>query len=396
MKLLALLWVACSGGVPTEAGSCEVFEGGPSDDPADWIVPAGSYTPVVSEPRWVIPSDALPIPTQISNNNVSVLVAGDTLFLAWRTAPSHFASTETELHIVSSGDDGQTWIHEHTIALGTDKREPALLLWEGQVSMHFFQAGTNPMAFEPRAIWRSVRCGPGDWTDELLEEDGERVVWDLKVRDGQLLRTSYTGDHYGDGLLELHLEASPDGGRTWEPVGTDPSYLGGNSESAIELAADGTLWAVTRNEDGDETGKGSMVCSASPSDLGAWDCPTVSDPERYDSPELIRHGDEIYLLGRKDIGGPFGEDAGLLEYSLRPKGFALYRIDQQARDVVHVMDLPGVGDTSFPWAVRTGPHTWLFANYTSPLDDPDISWLEAQTSERGTQIYLATLKFVPE
>ncbi|MCB9687977.1 MAG: exo-alpha-sialidase [Alphaproteobacteria bacterium] len=390
--MISLLLAGCT--PEPRAPDCQTFASTPSDDPADWNVGPGSYTPVLSDVRFVVPSDALPVTPQASNNNVSILVAEETLFLAWRTAPSHFADVGTEMHVVSSTDDGAHWDFEHTIALGSDVREPALLLLDGQVSLHFFQGGTNPFAFEPRAIWRSVRCAPGEWTDEIIEEgDDERVVWDLKVRDGRPLRTSYTGDHYGKGELEIHLETSDDGGATWYPVGTDPTFSGGSSESAIELTAAGDLWAVTRNEDGDATGKGSMLCTAPASDLGAWDCPAVSDPERYDSPELLRHGDELWLLARRDIGGPFGEDGGLLEYSARPKTSALYRIDQENRQVEHVMDIPGAGDTAFPQARRTGPHTFLVANYTSPLDDPDITWLEGQTSPLGTQIYLATLTF---
>ena len=45
---------------------------------------------------------------------------------------------------------------------------------------------------------------------------------------------------------------------------------------------------------------------------------------------------------------------------------------------------------------RTGPHTFLMANYTSPLDEPDISWIEGQTNPRGTQLYFLTITFVPE
>ena len=31
--------------------------------------------------------------------------------------------------------------------------------------------------------------------------------------------------------------------------------------------------------------------------------PEVCDPERYDSPEMFRHGKEIYMVARGDIGG---------------------------------------------------------------------------------------------
>jgi hypothetical protein len=54
-----------------------------------------------------------------------------------------------------------------------------------------------------------------------------------------------------------------------------------------------------------------------------------------------------------------------------------------------------VGDTAFVSAHRTGAHTWLFANYSSPLEEADDTWLEAQIAAEGTQIYLATLTFAP-
>ena len=61
-----------------------------------------------------------------------------------------------------------------------------------------------------------------------------------------------------------------------------------------------------------------------------------------------------------------------------------------------MMDIPGVGDTAFPAIWRTGPHRFLMANYTSPLDTPDVTWLEGQSSRRGTQIYLMDIEFVAD
>lgn len=365
------------------------------DDPADFddeIGPISGWTPEVGEADFVIPGDGLPYTPQAANNNVAIAVAGDRLFLAWRTAPSHFASDQTELQVMSSPDMGQTWEAEASFAMGTDLREPAFLPWEGRISLSFFEAGANPAAFEPRAVWHAERCAAGDWSLTKISE-GEKVPWDVKVRGGRAIRTAYSGDHYGDGLLSLHLESSPDGGVTWAPLGTDPVSVGGDSEAAFEIAADGMLWAVTRNEDGDATGAGSKLCSAPADDWSAWTCPDTSDPERYDSPELIRHGADLYLLARRDVGGPFGPSGDLAAYSLRPKRSALYRIDRDARRVVWLTDIPGVGDTAFVSAWRTGPHSWIFANYTSPIDDPDVSWLVGQTSPRGTQIYLSTLIF---
>ncbi|HND30524.1 MAG TPA: sialidase family protein [Myxococcota bacterium] len=390
--MLALL-LACTPDPKDSTGGCELLEAVPVDDPAEWTVEEEVvWHPVLSEPEFVIPGDGLPQETQTANNNVAIAIAGGRTFVAWRTAPNHFASSETELHIVSSETNGAPWTHEATFALGTDVREPAFLLNDGQLSISFFEAGANPGAFEPIAVWHADRCRAGDWPAQKISE-GEKVPWDVKTRQGMALRTAYSGDHYGDGNLSLHFEKSEDGGASWVPYGTDPVSMGGDSEAAFEIAEDGSLWAVTRNEDGDATGYGSKLCTAPAGDWSAWDCPDVSDPERYDSPEMIRHGDDLYLLARRDVGGPFGPDGSLVQYSTRPKRSALYQIDRDARRVLWLQDIPGVGDTAFVSVWRTGAHSWLFANYTSPLDDPDISWLEGQTSSRGTQIYLATLSF---
>jgi hypothetical protein len=372
---------------------------------------ATDFDVVASAPRFVIPGDTLPAQFQTfsSNNNVDILFYAGRLYLAWRAAPNHFAGPDTHLYIMSSGDGGQTWDFEHDVFLATDMREPRLLGYAGYLQLLFFEAGSDSGQFTPRRLWRMRRLGPAQWSPlELLTDAGE-VPWDLKIHDGIAYRTSYLGEHYGSGEtseVAVFFRQSSDG-TTWTDVGgRENVYFGGVSEVAFDFDRDGRLWAVTRNEDGDASGFGSHLCTAPPDDLAAWDCPSVTDPERYDSPEMFRHGDDLYLLARRDVGGPY--DAGddqlslaerrgryLIAYSLRPKRFALYKIDRTARRVVHVMDLPGVGDTAFPSVQQTGPHTFLVANYTSPLDDPDITWLRGQTSPRGTQIYLLELTFVP-
>jgi hypothetical protein len=366
---------------------------------------------VASAPRFIIPGDTLPAQFQTfaSNNNVDILFYQSRLYLAWRAAPNHFAGPDTHLYIMSSADGGQTWDFEHDVFLATDMREPRLLGYAGYLQLMFFEAGSDSGQFTPVRMWRTRRLGPAQWSElELLSDAGE-VPWDLKIHDGVAYRTSYMGDHYGSGEtsdVEVFFKQSTDG-TTWTNVGgREHVYFGGVSEVAFDFDRDGTLWAVTRNEDGDASGFGSHVCTAPASDLSAWDCPAVTDPDRYDSPEMFRHGDDLYLLARRDVGGPYdARDADLslaqrrgrylIAYSLRPKRFALYKIDRQARKVVHVMDLPGVGDTAFASVQQTGQDSYLIANYTSPLDDPDISWLRGQTSPRGTQIYLLDLTFVP-
>jgi len=110
------------------------------------------------------------------------------------------------------------------------------------------------------------------------------------------------------------------------------------------------------------------------------------------------------IIARRDIGGPFDQADPTLPFDEqrqhnliacwnRPKRTVLYQIDKDAKHVVHVLDFPSAGDTSFPSVRRINAHTFLIGNYTSPIDDPDRSWLEAQGAVDGTSIYLIELSF---
>ena len=329
------------------------------------------------------------------NNNVDIHFFEDVLYMAWRSSPTHFAGTQTDMWIVSSIDRGDTWSYETMIHLETDVREPRFFSINGELQFSFFEAGNNPIAFEPIRLWRMWKTDDG-WSEPETFLNQETVLWDIKERQGIGYMTVYDGAHYSEGDVYVRFLSSEDG-RDWSYVdGVESVYTGGVSEVAFEFDIDGNLWSVGRNEDGDSTGAGTQVCVAQSSTLSEWDCLSESDPERYDSPEMFRHGKDIYLLGRKDIGGPYGPEGDLVEYSFRPKGFALYKINTETLSVEWIQDLPGVGDTSFPSIRRLDAHRFLFANYTSPLDNPDITWFQAQGSEEGTQIYLMELEFLPK
>ncbi len=372
----------------------------PSDDPADWTVEPGDYTPVLTEPRWVVPSSGIPsdITPLASNNNLDIEFFEGRLYLAWRTGSLHFAGEDSRMEVVSSADGGETWEFETTFALGTDVREPRFYIWEDRLHFLFFEAGINPINFEPKTIWHTSRTADEPWKDldPILGE--EEVPWDIKNRNGALWLTSYVGDHYTfeeDGGIDVLFRTSTDGVH-WTPVGETASvYYGGISEVAFEFAEDGTLWGVGRNEDGDKSGYGSNLCTAPAQALHDWTCTNPADPMRYDSPELFRHGSNLYMIARRNPDGPFGPDADFFEYSFSPKRTALYTIDQESKSVVHLMDIPGVGDTAFPSVRRVSAHEFLVGNYTSPLSNPDLSWAEAQVATEGTQIYLLDLLFEP-
>ncbi|MGC6508539.1 MAG: hypothetical protein ACON4U_09000 [Myxococcota bacterium] len=368
----------------------------PSDDPADYDVDSAiEYDLAFIGPEWVVPSTGLPdsITPLASNNNVDIHLFDGRLFMAWRSAPTHFASSDSVMWVASSNDMGKTWQFEAEYTVNADLREPRFLSMNNRLQLSFFEAGDNPAAFEPKQLWR-VWKNSDDWSELEPFGEPEMVMWDIKVRNGTAYMTTYTGEHYANGTVEVQFWESDDA-KDWVKVNQkDHVYSGGVSEVAFEFDMDGNLWAVGRNEDGDDTGAGTQLCHAKASDLSNWMCLSESLPERTDSPELFRHGKDIYLLARRDIGGPFGPDGDLIAYSSRPKAFSIYQLDTENWDIIWLQDLPGVGDTAFPSVRRLSANAFIFANYTSPLDNPDISWFNAQTSPLGTQIYLGQLNFV--
>lgn len=257
----------------------------PSDDPADWPIDSSiDYRLEASEPFWVVPQKNLPAAAnaKTSNNNVAIVFHDGRLFMGWRTAKNHFAGKSTLMHIVSSTDRGHTWTHEQTISIAKDMREPLFLSIKGRLHFYFFEAGTDPVKFEPKHLWRIERLASGEWTEkQRAGADGE-VPWEVKVRGGRAYRSSYKGDHYNffaKAKIATHFKVSDDG-VVWEHVNPEKPviYLGGNSEAGWELDEDGSLWAVTRNEDGDKTGFGSHLASAPAHDLSNWAFPKKERP----------------------------------------------------------------------------------------------------------------------
>jgi hypothetical protein len=205
----------------------------PDEEYEAQVDPSLSYRPLVSAPSWVVPSQALPagFEPQASNTNVSIAQVQGQLFLAWRTAPTHFASARARLFVVSSPDLGRTWRPELQIATGHDLREPFLLTVDGRLLLYFVELGDHAYAFEPRALLRTERCGPGCWkSPERWGGPGE-VTWDFKVRRGRIWMTSYRGKHYGIAprMIEARFRSSRDGS-SWKDVGPGVVYRGGVSE----------------------------------------------------------------------------------------------------------------------------------------------------------------------
>lgn len=366
----------------------------------------------------MVPSAGLPVEyarlVGLSNNNLDVTRHDGRVFLATRKAPNHFASTETRLFVFSSVDERQ-WDFEAEVHLGSDVREPRLLSLKGRLFLYFAQLGTDPVNFEPRAMLSIERLAPGRWSDPApFYKPGEPYIpWRVKVRDGAAWMTTYKNGQYiydfSGRPMDVELLRSDDG-VTWAAV--DPARpvvtSGGGSETDFDFDEAGDLYAVVRNEAGDETGWGSKICRAKKGALETWSC--VHDPKKYDSPLVFAHAGQIFLIGRRNVSDtgnyelyPGKEWSGATtaaiqsDYWTRPKRCTLWHVDRATLAVTALVDVPGWGDTCFASLVDGGggaARERVIYNYSSPLDNPanaDLSWMDAQQAE--TRIYRTALTF---
>lgn len=394
-----------------------------SADPGDGPVgPPPLYTPTaypgrhtvsVDNTRVIVPSDGIPAEAQAgnSNNNLDVVRHQGRVWLAWRTAPDHFASDQTRIVVVSS-DDEVTWRYEAEFQRQTDLREPRLLELNGRLFLYLAELGANALAFEPEGTLVSERLSDGTWTPLASTGPDGMILWRARILDGTPFLLGYTGGEHEytfSGVpLDIHLLTTSDG-VTLEPL--DPArpivLTGGGSETDVAFTPQGTLVAVSRIEAIDPEGIGSRVCTAPAGDVSAWSC--TIDPRKYDSPLVFAHDGEVYLVGRRhlsesgafDIVGPGGTMLervvqSQLAYSNAPKRCAIWRWDPSVERIRFITDLPSKGDTCFASMLpsQTDPEVLILYNYTSPWEgDDEPEWNEGQ---RGpTWIVRHEVRFSP-
>ena len=281
----------------------------------------------------VVPSENIPDDLEVKrgNNNLDLIQFNGKTFLAFRTAPSHFASPKTYLHILSS-DDQEYWTWEHSIFLETDMREPRFTAMGDTLLFTFFEAGSKTLEFEPKKVWASL------YTDEAwsplidLNLDGY-VPWRIRERNDTLYMSAYYGvDIYNAGhQSDLRLFLSVDG-ISWVPISENPQLtLPYASECEFIFDSEGNFWAVIRQE-----GFGGFMAYADKNSLEQWNVKEV--PDKYDSALFFEHEDEIFLISRRNLDGYIDKAPSflsensqrlynLMRYSLTSKvyGFVLFR-----------------------------------------------------------------------
>lgn len=373
-------------------------DGNPEPDPR---------APQISELRRVVPSSGLPdeLYLQASNNNLDVVRHNGRLFLAFRTAPTHFASPLAALYVVSSADE-KHWRMEGMFVEWTDVREPRLLSYRGKLLLYYARLGTEMTAFEPLDAQVAIYHGPKNWSKPRPFYRRGFIPWRTKVIGGVAYMVGYVG---GGSIVDgsrggqaVHWLRSDDG-LAWRAAvaGRPVVHRGGSSEADFVLLKDGSLVAVMRNEGGDNDGWGSKICRAAADDLANWQC--RHDPRKYDSPLLFVHRDRVLLIGRRNVTatGEFDLKRRTLpdrlaiflnhmSYSTRRKRCAVWEVDANRRSVNWLTDLPSRGDTCFASLSPLDDDHYAVYNYSSPLEGgQDPVWLAAQLGP--TSIYRHTL-----
>lgn len=351
----------------------------------------------ISEPTVLVPSSLMPSNMKVgkANNNCDIVCHNDKYYVAFRTGPHHFPNKQAKICIMSSRDM-MYWEKEYEIALGTDVREPRFLSFNGALFLYFFEGSKSPFRFDPKHIWMAEKKADG-WQKEIVEGMDGYVPWRIKRYDNDVLLSAYWGrglykNHQG----ELRLYRSPDG-RKWTAISEQAQVsVSGAEEGEFEFDQEGNLWACVRLE-----GEGALICYAEKNNLHEWK--TFVSKKKYDSSCMFRHGQQIYLLARRNVDGNIDKlpkwlpddivrTYNLTRYSFTPKTTALYKLNTETKDFDWVMDIPGCGDNAFPAIVSAGENKYYILNYSNDFDNPDRIWFTGQLGK--TFIYYITLSFL--
>jgi hypothetical protein len=380
--------------------------------PSDPLDSASDDLPRIEGLVQVIPSAGLPdeVVVQDANNNLDVLDVNGRTYLAWRTAPSHFASGEAMLYVVSSTDE-ETWRFETEIHVGTDLREPRLMYLDepNEVYLYFAVLGDSPTAFEPQGTMFVMRDEEGRWSEPAWWREDDFIPWRIKHEKAQPQLMGYTGGgeiYAGEGYPELETEwLTTRDGTTWEPIVEDMPvvHTGGTSETDFTYQDGGDLLLVARNEAGDAMGFGSLICTAPKDNYASWTC--ARDLKKYDSPLLFDRAGRYWLIARRNMTetGNYDlemNDLSFEEQSLQyqaaywnaPKRCSLWQVFPDELVVLHTLDLPSRGDTCFASAIDKGDGHYTVYNYSNDVEGDDLNWNQGQVAP--TFIYKQEL-YVP-
>lgn len=355
----------------------------------------------ISTTPWqqLIPSEKIPedVLCRRSNNNLDIAFYKNRYYIAFRTAPTHFASKKSALHILSS-PDFKEWERETTVQLGTDVREPRFCVFNDTLRFFFFEAGASMFQFQPKHIWYLSCIGDKKWTSMVNTDLDGFVPWRIRTYNGQMLLSAYYGvnlykaGHQGN----LRLFTSVDGEHQFPISDSAQVTVSGAEEGEFIIDSSGTLFATVRLES-----EGALICKAEKNHLDKWTF--IKSKHKYDSALMFLHDDEVYLVSRRNLDGEmdkanpkrkpaFRKKYNLIRYSLTKKTTSLFKLNKNTLELTWIMDFPATGDNAFPGIVQVDEHKFILLNYTNDPNKGEKNWIRGQLGK--TNIYWTTLEFI--
>ena len=332
---------------------------------------------------------------QRSNNNLDLISFKSRYYVAFRTAPSHFASPNTWLYVVSSCDLDK-WDFEDSVHLGYDMREPRFYEHHDTLFLMFFRGGFKMFRFEPNEVLVTYKTKSMPWTKPVSVGLNGFVPWRVRTRNDTLYLSAYNGKdlyrhkHKGD----LRLLTSVDGFH-WTNISKEPQLkMESIEEGEFIFDKQGDMYGIARME-----GSGSLLTYACHDSLSCWH--TIFSAYKYDSSLLLDDDDDIYLLSRRSLGGKMTKAPKwmssrrarifeLLKYTFSRKVTSIFKYNTIDKVLVHILDFPSTGDTAYPAITKLGKGKYLFMNYSSDITKRRKNWLTGQFGK--TYIYSTLLQ----
>jgi hypothetical protein len=302
-------------------------------------------------------------------------------WLAYISSPSHFASKDSRVVLLRSKDAKQWQEMARFSGDGQDIRDPKLAIIQDQLVLY---ALLNKQ-FDPEPY------------KTITAHSADGVTWSPfkdMTPEGWLLGRPVTTDHatwfapahridHGTAVLLRSTN-----GVTFDIHST--IHAGDRAdETAVQLLANGNLLAVTRLEAGGgifgNAEAGTLISSAQ-SPFTEWTQLNWSKVTRLDGPTLVRHGERVYALGRRQarVARPLlGQGS-----AVGRKRSAVFLVENG--ELVHLTDLPSAGDTSYPGAVIVDEK--LFISYYTNDPRKDHPWVIGMLFPTSIQMAMLELK----
>lgn len=311
---------------------------------------------------WVVTNDSE------HNAFTDMLFWQDTFWLVYVSSPSHFSSTKSQLILLRSSD-AKDWREVKKFnGSGQDIRDPKLAIIQGQM---FLYALLNKQ-FDPEP-YKTIAAHSSDglhWSAfENVTPEGWLVGRPITADEV----TWYAPTHRIDQGTAVLLQST--NGVNWNihstiREGTDERA----DETAIHFLKDGRIIAATRLEAGSTifgSPQATTLISVADSPFTTWTQLTKSHVTRLDGTNLFSVNGQIYAVGRNQprVADPFQKQGS----AFGRKRSAVFFIDESAKELIHLADLPSSGDTSYAGvAIADGK---VFISYYTNDPRTDYPWI---------------------